>query len=232
MHALQLPLTIQDEEVIPKIIGGETGLFEVLIRRNNPFLYKTGMSYGFSHHDTEDLMQDAFVAAYENLNKFEHRSSFKTWIIRIMLNLCYKKIHKASFKNEKPVTGDFQLNDEPLFETNSNEDIHRLAINKELNRVIETALLNIPLEYRMVFSLRELMGMNTADTSGALGITETNVKVRLNRAKHMLREKIVAVYSPAEIFEFNLVYCNRITQLVMEKISTPDRTTKKEMLPV
>jgi RNA polymerase sigma factor (sigma-70 family) len=230
MLAVQLPLTLPDEELITKITGGETGLFEILIRRNNPFLYKVGMSYGFNHHDTQDLMQDAFVAAYENLPKFQHRSSFKTWIIKIMLNLCYKKFNKPGFKNEKPVTGDFPENDEPVFDNSHNNDIHRSAVNKELNQVIETALLSIPFEYRMVFSVRELMGMNTADTAETLGITETNVRVRLNRAKHMLREKIESVYSPAEIFEFNLVYCDRITQLVMEKIRTSIVNRQSSML--
>jgi len=71
----------------------------------------------------------------------------------------------------------------------------------------------------MVFSLRELDGMSTADTAEALAISETNVKVRLNRAKHMLRDKVEKMYTPADIFEFNLIYCDGIVENVMKAIS-------------
>lgn len=218
MHTLKPTEAIPDTEVIRKIIAGETQLFEILIRRNNPFLYKTGMSYGFSHHDTEDLMQEAFIAAYMNLKKFQHRSTFKTWVIQIMLNLCYRRAHKLSFKNEKPGEATINGKTTPMFTNHQHEDAHHAAVNRELIHVIETALTCIPLEYRMVFSLRELSGISTSETAEALGITETNVKVRLNRAKHLLREKIEKMYSPEDIFEFNLIYCNKITYHVMEQI--------------
>ncbi|CAN5908949.1 hypothetical protein BH11BAC7_BH11BAC7_24010 [soil metagenome] len=92
--------SLSEAEIIEKILKGEA-LFELLIRRNNPFLYKTGRAYGYNHEDTEDLMQETFVNAYINLSRFEKRSSFKTWIIKIMLNNCFQKRQKFSFKNEK-----------------------------------------------------------------------------------------------------------------------------------
>ena len=85
MEMMKLPGAIPDTELIRRIINGERELFEMLIRRNNPYLYKLGMSYGFKHEDVEDLMQETFIAAYLNLEKFEGRSSFKTWITRIMI---------------------------------------------------------------------------------------------------------------------------------------------------
>jgi RNA polymerase sigma-70 factor (ECF subfamily) len=71
----------------------------------------------------------------------------------------------------------------------------------------------------MVFSLRELNGMSTAETAETLDISETNVKVRLNRAKQMLREKVEKMYTPEDIFEFNLIYCDKIVSGVMKAIS-------------
>ena len=61
--------------------------------------------------------------------------------------------------------------------------------------------------------------MNTAQTAEALDISETNVKVRLNRAKHMLREKLETMYSPEDIFAFNLIYCDKIVHEVMKAIN-------------
>jgi len=209
--------TTSEIELINRIIKGEIGLFEILIRRNNPYLYKLGMSYGYTHEDVEDLMQEAFISAYLNLDKFEARSSFKTWITRIMLNQCYRKAQKLSFKFEK--ANDI-LNEKttPMFESNQSMDTYRSVLNNELSNVIVGALISIPLEYRMVFSLRELNGMSTAETAEALDISETNVKVRLNRAKQMLREKVEKMYTPEEIFEFNLIYCNKIVNEVMKAI--------------
>src|SRR6188474_2388619 len=101
MQMIKQPGTISETELINRIRNGERELFEILIRRNNPYLYKVGMSYSFNHEDVEDLMQETFIAAYLNLEKFENRSSFKTWLTRIMLNQCYQKAQKLSFKNEK-----------------------------------------------------------------------------------------------------------------------------------
>jgi RNA polymerase sigma-70 factor (ECF subfamily) len=176
-----------------------------------------GVSYGYRHEDVEDLMQETFIAAYLNLEKFENRSTFKTWITRIMLNQCYQKMQKLSFKNE--IVNDM-LNEKttPMFESSRSSDTYRYVLNNELSNIIGNALISIPLEYRMVFSLRELNGMSTAETAEALEISETNVKARLNRAKHMLREKVEKLYTPEEIFEFNLIYCDRIVDKVMKVI--------------
>jgi len=72
-------LNIPDMELVNTILSGNVALFELIIRRNNPYLYKIGRSYGYNHHDTEDLMQETYISAYVNLAKFENRSSFKTW---------------------------------------------------------------------------------------------------------------------------------------------------------
>ena len=215
--------TLTEGELIHRIQNGEGELFEILIRRNNPYLYKIGMSYGYKHEDVQDLMQESFIAAYLNLEKFEGRSSFKTWITRIMLNQCYQKAQKQSFKNEK---ANEMLNEKatPMFESNHSADTYRSVLNNELSNIVGNALISIPLEYRMVFSLRELIGMSIAETADLLSISETNVKVRLNRAKHMLREKVEEMYSAEDIFEFNLIYCNRIADAVMKKIYTSTGT--------
>ena len=85
------PGQYSDVEIIQRILSGKPALFEILIRRNNPFLYKAGRCYGYSHEDTQDLMQDSFIDAYVNLSKFENRSSFKTWLLKIMMNNCFRK---------------------------------------------------------------------------------------------------------------------------------------------
>ena len=217
MESIKLNDNTTEIELIDRIRNGERELFEILIRRNNPYLYKIGRSYGYKHEDVEDLMQETFIAAFLHLEKFEGRSSFKTWVTRIMLNQCFQKTQKLSYKNEKAHA---ILNEKttPMFESNRTTDTFSSVLNNELGNIVGNALMSLPFEYRMVFSLRELIGASITETAELLDISETNVKVRLNRAKHMLREKVWAKYSPDDIFEFNLIYCNRITYGVMKAI--------------
>lgn len=205
-----------DFEIIDKISDGEIKLFEVLIRRNNGSLYRIGRSYHYNHHDTEDLMQETYISAFHSLQKFEKRSSLKTWLSRIMIHLCYQKKQRFSFKNEIPLENNEKGKLVPMFQQTSNTDN---PINKELGRVLENAINKIPQDYRIVFTLRELNGLSVAETTEVLQLTETNVKVRLNRAKKLLRSEIEKMYSPEDIFEFNLIYCDRMVENVMKRIN-------------
>jgi len=212
-----------DTEIIDQILAGNSMLFEILIRRYNPVLYKTGRGYGFSHEDTEDLMQEAFINSFLGMAGFEKRSLFKTWLVRIMLNLCYHKSQKADYKKksdtqiiEDKITG-------AMFLTSNSNNPGNSLINKELNAVVESILSTIPEDYRLTFTLRELNGLSTSETAEVLNIKTSNVKVRLNRAKAMLRKEIEKIYSPDEIYEFNLVYCDKIVIEVMKKIKQSNK---------
>jgi len=207
---------LSEEEIIQRILAGEKPLYELIVKRFNPTLYKIGRSYNFNHQDTQDLMQDSFIDAYKNLKQFEGRAHFKTWIIRIMLNNCYRKKEKLSFKNE--LTTDFNENAKPMFSNTQYNAVNNIQ-NRELGHIIENALATITEDYRIVFSLREINGLNVAETAELLGISEANVKVRLNRAKTILRNKIELAYSNVELYEFNLQYCDAIVINVMQKIN-------------
>lgn len=211
---------LSDREVLDRVMHGEQELYEIIIRRYNPYLYKVARSYGYRHDESQDLMQETFVSTYFNLDKFEYRSTFKTWIIRIMLNNCYQKSQKAAYKRE---VANLEYNNEmmkPMFSNSHDTDPGQTMTNRELGQVIERAITTLPFEYRMVFSLREISGMNTSETAEALDITEANVKVRLNRAKKMLQAEIEKSYAPEEIYEFNLIYCDPMVNKVMTRIKS------------
>lgn len=218
MIKYQMTQSIEDLDdfmIIDRILEGDQSLFAVLIRRNNASLYKAGRAYNYNHEDTQDLMQDSLIDAYMNLSKFEKRSSFRTWILRIMLNNCYKRKQKRLFKNEVPK----EINEyaKPMF-TSTNSDTQHMILTNELNDIITNALIELPEDYRLVFTLREITGLSVKETADVLQITETNVKVRCNRAKAMLRKKVELTYHPQEIFEYNLVYCDVMVNIVMNKI--------------
>ena len=135
-----------------------------------------------------------------------------------MLNLCYHKSQKNSYQNKPTVEISVNQNSGAMYLTTKHSNPDRSIVNKELKNVIEAALKNLPEDYRMTFTLRELTGLSVAETAELLNITAANVKVRLSRAKMMLRKEIEKIYSPEDIYEFNLIYCDKIVDNVMKKI--------------
>lgn len=218
---------LEDADIISKVLTGEKWLYSVIIRRYNGYLYKIGKSYGFNHLDVEDLMQETYINAFISLKGFENRSSFKTWIVRIMLNQCYHKAHLLSYKIRE-VTKEFEEGKIMSMQKNDKVDANRAINNLELKKVLEDTIQHLPENYRNVFTLRELNGMNVYETSEALGITESNVKTRLSRAKAMLQNDIKKMYSPEEIFDFNLIYCDAMVERVMKAIGLLTNTIDKK----
>lgn len=219
-----------ETEIIQKILSGEIVLFEVLIRRYNAVLYKIARTYGFNHQDAEDLMQDTHVAAYTSLGKFEGRSSYKTWISRIMINICLYKLKYGHFKNEFPSEQVQHFNKEPMYAKANDSQPENLCENRELAIVLEKSLQNIPVKYRTVFVLREIEGFSIAETADLMDITPINVKVRLNRAKALLQKQIEQVYTRINLYSFNLIYCNEIVCKVFEKINTYNSENNSKIL--
>lgn len=91
-------------------------------------------------------------------------------------------------------------------------------MNDELRNILERTIDRLPLKYRSVFVMREIDEMSIEETSEALGISATNVKVRLNRAKEMLKHHIGSVYQDAGVYHFDLVRCDRIVANVMKRV--------------
>lgn len=220
--------TLEDFEIVSMVLCGNVALYEIIIRRYNPYLFKIGRSYGFIHHDTEDLMQDTFINAYLNLSKFENRSSIKTWLVKIMLNNCYHRKQKFSYKNECASDTLEKNTATPMFSHNGSQT-SKAVMNNELKHVLENALVEIREDYRIVFTLRELNGMSIKETAEALNISESNVKIRLKRAKSMLRAEIQKMYSPEEIFEFNLIYCNRVVENVFKNLNPKEEVLSPQL---
>jgi RNA polymerase sigma factor (sigma-70 family) len=208
-----------DEELVEKIQAGETALIEVLIRRYNPLLYKIARSYGFDHHDSEDLMQESHFAAFVNMKTFRKEASYKTWLTRIHLNRCYHKMNSPQLKHQE-ANEELLMGDNPLTQASiENRETENKVLNRELARVLEESLQQLPLPYRTVFVLREVEGFNVAETAELLGLTAVNVKVRLNRAKTMLQKQLEKTYTSVDLYEFHFMYCDKIVRNVFERIA-------------
>jgi RNA polymerase sigma factor (sigma-70 family) len=204
--------TLSDEELVQRIVNGEQNLYEKLIRRFNERLYRISMSIINDDKDAEDIMQTTYLNAYRQLSGFKHQSSFSTWITRILINesLLHKK---RKLKSEKKMMEHTNNDYRPQTPLDS-------LMNKELKIILERAVLTLPEKYRVVFVMREVQGMSTNETMDALQLGESNVKIRLNRAKEMLRTELNNYWQPNQVLKFNLVRCDVVVDYVMQKIKS------------
>lgn len=213
---------LTDEEVAAKVLGGETELFEIIMRRHNLRLFRATRAILRSDAESEDVVQDAYVRAYAHLDSFERRSTFATWLTRIA-------IHEALSRKRR----EFRTNThegELLTACESREERdpvsrspEQLVMDGELRAALEEAIDQLPLLYRTVFVLRDVQGLDTAETAESLGIHEQAVKTRLHRARKMLRGLLEPGFGPSPdgLFNFLGVRCNRIVAQVLARITGP-----------
>jgi RNA polymerase sigma factor (sigma-70 family) len=203
-----------DAEVIREILDGAKEKYALIIKKYNQRLYRICKGYLKSEAEIEDVMQDTYVKAYENLSMFEGRSAFGTWLTRILINECLQRLRKIS-KQGALITNNYT----EKMNTSDNTNPETNSLNRELKVLIEQNLERLPHDYRIVFLMREVERMNVAETAEALLITESNVKVRLNRAKEMLKRSMLESYPMEELYHFNLVRCARIAENVLGRIA-------------
>lgn len=209
--------SISDIEVVSRVLGGEKDLYAIIVRRYNERLYRIGRSMINDEEEIEDAIQTAYVNAYENLRKFAFKASFSTWLTRIFINECTatRKKKNNAFVWKKIFTNEFF--------TKYTMDVQTPAVrmlNSELKEKIEFAIRKLPEKYRIVFVMREIENMSVAETQACLNLSEGNVKIRLNRAKVMLRNSLSAYYDKDDIFHFHLSRCDRMVENVMRRINT------------
>jgi len=206
---------LPDSELIARILQGEKNLYALIVRRYNQRLYRVGMSILNDDTEVEDAMQVAYVNAWENLGKFKFRSSFSTWLTRIMINesLLRTKKRKHFLEMKEDTINQYQ-------QSMSQQNALSKLVNADLKRKLEEAIHKLPEKYRTVFILREIENMSVSETKECLAISEMNVKVRLNRAKSMLRNTLSELYRSGDVFEFHLSRCDRMVDNVMSRINS------------
>jgi RNA polymerase sigma-70 factor (ECF subfamily) len=168
--------------------------------------------------EVEDVMQTAYINAWENLGKFAFKASFATWLTRILINESLLRLKKRG----KSINMNDDAMDKEMYQQHTKEVQTPVArmLNSELKSALEEAIRQLPEKYRTVFVMREIENMNVAETQACLAISEVNVKVRLNRAKALLKETLSAFYKKEDILHFHLSRCDRVIEKVMSKVQS------------
>ncbi len=177
-----------DEEVVARVRGGETALYEILMRRYNQRLYRAARAILKDDGEAEDVMQDAYVRAFQNLHQFAGRAPFSAWLLRIAVN---EALGRKRGRDRNTSLEDGNENGEismSMVETAPNPE--QSATRAELGYMLEEVVLRLPEAYRTVVVLRDVEELSTAETAAALDLTEDNVKIRLFRGHAMMREML------------------------------------------
>ena len=206
---------LPDEEVVRLVRGGEHALFEILMRRYNQRLYRVARSIVRDEAEAEDVMQQAYVNAYAHLHQFAGRARFSTWLTRIAVHEALARVRHRNRKREidMPETDDAHL-------ASGQPSPEREAFAGELRRLLESALDALPRESRLVFVMREVEGLSTAEAAESLGVSEDVVKTRLHRTRTQLRKELLdrAGLVRRDAFAFEATRCDRVVAAVFGRL--------------
>src|SRR5579864_1275284 len=205
-----------DEHVVSRVLAGDSALYELLMRRYNQRLYRVARAILRNDAEAEDVMQDAYVRAYQHLADFEGRAKFSTWLTRIAVNeaLARSRGHSRfqSLDNSEESKGGVMGS---LASAGRNPE--ESAYDRELGGVLEQAILKLPEDHRLVFMLRDVEGMSTDETAECLNLSPENVKVRLHRARAGLRKDLYARAGATTVqsFQLHATRCDRVVKNVL-----------------
>lgn len=200
-----------DEGVVARVLAGEPRLFELLMRRHNRRLFRVARGIVRADAEAEDVVQHAWLRAYDHLASFEGRSLFSTWLTRIC-------VHEALARARK--TARFEpLGDEEEYPMPTSTPEQR-AGDAELRRALEEAIDLLPDGLRAVFVMRSVEGMSVEETADSLGIEQATVKTRAFRARALLQERLAERFDALATgaFDFQGARCDRIVAHVMERL--------------
>lgn len=212
---------LSDHAIIQRVLAGEVSLYELLVRRYNQRLYRVVRAVLRDDSETEDVMQEAYVRAFQHLAQFEERSTFSTWLIRIAVHEALARSKRAARLTLTDFE-DAETTPAELLTTNERSpEMH--AANAQTRDLLERAILALPERYRIIIVMRDVEELSTSETAAALDLTEENVKIRLHRARAMVRRELFtrAGASSTSAFEFHAIRCNRLTAEVMRRVAIP-----------
>ena len=213
LQSAAAPTTLSDEQVVERVLAGDTSLFEILMRRYNQRLFRVSRGILTDDAEAEDVVQDAWVRAYRELAGFRGEARFSTWLTRIA---CHEALARAR-KRRRLVSIDGGGPPEPPTEDRSPE---RELENRELQAVLRDAVEVLPDPLRAVFCLRDIEGLSTEETADALGLTIENVRVRLHRARRSLRQSLDERIGRevCRLYLFDGPRCDRIVEVVFARL--------------
>jgi len=211
-------LALPDQEVVSRVLAGETALFEIIMRRYNQRLYRVSQMILHNDAEAEDVMQDSYVRAFEHLDQFAGRAAFSTWLTRIAIHEALARKRRRQRHEELDAWQDHG-DSMPILRSPA-PDPEGSAAHAESSQLLKDAIEVLPEAYRCVVVLREVEEMSVEETAACLEVSEAVVKTRLHRAHAMLRKELYSRVSgrTADLYAFHAVRCDKVVESVFKTI--------------
>jgi RNA polymerase sigma-70 factor (ECF subfamily) len=172
---------------------GDIAAFEELVKRYDRKLFRIAHHVTRNREDAEDVVQETFLKAFQKLDQFQENSQFSTWLVRITINQSLMNLRKQHRKREVQVDCDFQFEGEiaaPLEVTDWTPSPEESYKASELRKILIKVLESLQPGLSLVFVLRDIEGLSTAQTAEVMALTQAAVKTRLMRARLQVRERL------------------------------------------
>jgi RNA polymerase sigma-70 factor (ECF subfamily) len=196
IESSQAALSKDDSVLVSEAKAGSYAAFEELVNRYERKIYRLGLNLTGNPEDAEDVLQEAFLKAFEHLPEFREDSRFYTWLVRIAINEGLMKLRKR--RSDKAVSIEDGEGEEGEFLPREFQDWkpnpEQIYAQAEMEAILRNAAGSLPPGLRTVFLLRDLEGLSTEETAALLSLTEGAVKARLFRARLQLREELSKVF--------------------------------------
>jgi RNA polymerase sigma-70 factor (ECF subfamily) len=177
-----------DALLVARLQAGDPEAYEALVRAHSGRLLAVARRFLPNNEDAQDAVQEAFIKAFRAIGTFEERAQLHTWLHRILVNTALIKIRSRKRRPEESIDDllpTFQADGHQT--TESREWSDAIFERKETAATVRRAIAQLPDQYRVVLTLRDIEERDTIETAAALGTTTTVVKVRLHRARQALR---------------------------------------------
>jgi RNA polymerase sigma-70 factor, ECF subfamily len=185
-----------DVALVERVRAGDISAYDTLVRKYERQIFRIAQHITQNREDAEDVMQDAFLKAYEKLDQFQGNSKFYTWIVRIAVNQALMKLRKR--KSDRTISLDEQIDtgeDMVVREVAAwDPDPEERYSRDEMKSILTEAIDGLLPIYKTVFTLRDVDGLSTEETAEALDLTVPAVKSRLLRARLQLRDKLTRFF--------------------------------------
>ena len=185
-----------DVLLVEQAKAGDVGAFEKLVRQYDRQLFRIANHITQNREDAEDVVQDAFLKAYEKLDQFQGNSKFYTWLVRIAVNESLMRLRKRRTGKMVSIDEDVQTDEGsmPRDLADWSPDPESLYGQSEMGEILRKTIQGLPQGFRVVFVLRDVEGLSTEETAETLGLSVPAVKSRLLRARLQLRERLAKYF--------------------------------------
>jgi RNA polymerase sigma-70 factor (ECF subfamily) len=188
-----------DATLLARIRDEAPGAFEAFVERFGGRIYAFGVRFCGEREDAKDVLQETLIQAYRSLRNLENPAALSSWLYRVAANACLMKRRKGKFEPEREISleelrpGAEGVGDPAIPDPSSLPD--EAASRAQTVAMVRRAIGDLPPAYRIVLVMRDMEQLTTQEVAEALGLEISAVKMRLHRARLMVRKALEASYA-------------------------------------